>query len=190
MASAADTSPDSSAATNAATAAETVAGDAAKEDDAVPAKGHGRNGAEAYTGGEQIRCRTNRCRRAMPVRSARRVRSTNGKARVLVRLVGQPPIGAMIYDFRSCVAACAASCFTAAPPAGVGDKKRDATVGSMIAVLKYGRARRSTAEKLQASLGIPLPASTQWEIVRDKAERIAPALEELLRPSGGRRRAA
>ena len=36
-------------------------------------------------------------------------------------------------------------------------------------------------EKLQGSLGIPLPASTQWEIVHAKAEKIEPAFEELIR---------
>jgi transposase len=44
-------------------------------------------------------------------------------------------------------------------------------------------ARRSTdwKKKLQASLGIPLPAATQWEIVAEAAEIIQPALEELIR---------
>ena len=43
--------------------------------------------------------------------------------------------------------------FTAEPPAGVGPQKRDATVGSMIALLKYGTGTPfHRAEKLQGSL--------------------------------------
>jgi hypothetical protein len=36
-------------------------------------------------------------------------------------------------------------------------------------------------EQLQRSLGIPLPASTQWEMVKEAAEDIEPAWEELIR---------
>ena len=37
------------------------------------------------------------------------------------------------------------------------------------------------AEKLQENLGIPLPASTQWDIVEAQAERVEPVFEELIR---------
>jgi transposase len=36
-------------------------------------------------------------------------------------------------------------------------------------------------ERLQANVQIPLPASTQWEILRDTARVIRPAMDELLR---------
>ncbi len=36
-------------------------------------------------------------------------------------------------------------------------------------------------ETLQEGLGIPLPASTQWDIVADQAERAEPVFEELVR---------
>ena len=36
-------------------------------------------------------------------------------------------------------------------------------------------------ETLQEGLGIPLPASTQWDIVADQAERAEPAFEEMVR---------
>jgi hypothetical protein len=51
----------------------------------------------------------------------------------------------------------------------------------MIALLKYGSGMPfNRNEGLQGSLGVPLPASTQWEIVCAKAEKIAPAYEELI----------
>jgi hypothetical protein len=71
--------------------------------------------------------------------------------------------------------------FTAEPPAGVGEAKYDATVGSMIAVLKYGSGVPfHRAEKLQANLGIPMPASTQWDIIRPQAAHAEPVFEELV----------
>ena len=55
----------------------------------------------------------------------------------------------------------------------------------MIALLKYGSGMPfNRFEGLQGNLGIPLPASTQWDIVRTKAKHIEPAYAELLRQGG------
>ena len=52
----------------------------------------------------------------------------------------------------------------------------------MIGLLKYGSGMPfNRLEGLQGDLGIPLPASTQWDIIHAKAEKITPALEELIR---------
>jgi hypothetical protein len=52
----------------------------------------------------------------------------------------------------------------------------------MIALLKYGSGMPFyRLEKLEQALGIPLPASTQWEIVEDEAELIQAARDELIR---------
>ena len=67
-------------------------------------------------------------------------------------------------------------------PPGAGDEKCDATVGSMIALLRYGTGMPlNRNETLQEGLGVPLPASTQWDIVADQAERAEPVFEELVR---------
>jgi hypothetical protein len=50
----------------------------------------------------------------------------------------------------------------------------------MIAVLKYGTGLPfHRLDRLQANLQIPLPASTQWEIVSDVAVRLQPVLHAL-----------
>jgi transposase len=65
---------------------------------------------------------------------------------------------------------------------GTGEQKYDATVASMIALLKYGTGMPfHRAATLQASLGIPLPASTQWDIVAAQAEYAEPIFIELTR---------
>jgi len=52
----------------------------------------------------------------------------------------------------------------------------------MIATLRYGSGfPMHRLEKMQDSLGIPLPASVQWEIVSAAAVRITPVFDELIR---------
>ena len=63
-----------------------------------------------------------------------------------------------------------------------GDRKYDATAGSMIGLLKYGSGLPfNRLDGLQGDLGVPLPASTQWDIVQAVAANLAPAFDELIR---------
>jgi hypothetical protein len=51
----------------------------------------------------------------------------------------------------------------------------------MIALLKYGSGLPfNRLEGLQGSLGIPLPSSTQWDIVSGTAKVIEPVYEQLI----------
>jgi hypothetical protein len=64
----------------------------------------------------------------------------------------------------------------------VGEDKYDESAAAMIAQLKYGTGMPFyRLEDLEQNLGIPLPASTQWEIVEEAAELIKPARDELIR---------
>ncbi|MCA1697150.1 MAG: transposase, partial [Actinobacteria bacterium] len=54
--------------------------------------------------------------------------------------------------------------------------------GSMIGLLKYGSGLPfNRLDGLQGDLGVPLPASTQWDIVQAVAGSLAPVLDELVR---------
>ena len=101
---------------------------------------------------------------------------------VLVRLKGQAPVGALVYYLQKLRCNLCGVVFTAELPEGADGEKYDATVGSMIALLKYGNGMPfNREEKLQENLGIPLPASTQWDIVEAQAERAEPVFEQLIR---------
>ena len=64
----------------------------------------------------------------------------------------------------------------------MGPEKYDETAAAMIAQLKYGSGVPfNRLEQLEAQLGIPLPAATQWEIVEEGAELVKPAQDELIR---------
>lgn len=147
------------------------------------AKGHGRNGAAAYRGAETIRVLHDAIKAgaACPGCLKGKVYGTANPG-VLVRIVGQAPLHATVYALEKLRCNLCGEVFTADPPAGVGAEKYDATAGSMIALLKYGSGLPFyRQEQLQKSLEIPLPASTQWGIVRDVARGLEPAYAELIR---------
>jgi transposase len=154
-----------------------------EESPETPRKGHGRNGADAYTSAEKIEVRHQSLQPGDPCPQCDdgTVYETN-RPGVLVRLVGQPPVGAKVYYLQKLRCNLCGVVFTAELPEGADGEKYDATVGSMIALLKYGNGMPfNREEKLQENLGIPLPASTQWDIVEAQAERAEPVFEEFIR---------
>ena len=61
------------------------------------------------------------------------------------------------------------------------------SAASMIAMLRYGSGFPwNRLEKLEDSLGIPLPAATQCQIMEETAVPLQPALEELEAAGGAR----
>ena len=102
--------------------------------------------------------------------------------KVLVRIIGQAPLAATVYALERLRCNACGQVFTAQEPEGIGAEKYDETAAAMIAQLKYGSGMPFyRLEKLEQQLGIPLPASTQWEIVEEAAELIKPARDELIR---------
>ncbi len=73
--------------------------------------------------------------------------------------------------------------FVAELPKGVDEvDKYDETAVSMIAILKYGTGMPFyRLGLLQDNMGVPLPPSTQWDLVSQAADRISPAFKELVR---------
>ena len=66
--------------------------------------------------------------------------------------------------------------FTAKAPEGVGEEKYDVTAVSMMVILRYGTGfPLNRLEMLQGSLGVPLPASTQWDIAAQNVEIFCPS---------------
>ena len=101
---------------------------------------------------------------------------------VLVRITGQAPLQATVYEMERWRCNLCGEVFTAEAPEEVGPAKWDEAAASMVGLLKYGTGMPfHRLEQLQKSLGIPLPASTQWEMVKEAAEAIEPAWEELIR---------
>jgi hypothetical protein len=168
-------------------------GDGAVEDDGTQAddrsggeqkkKGHGRHGAHAYHGAQRVTVRHDslshgdRC----PQCQSGNVYGQRDP-RPLIRVTGMAPLGATVYELERFRCGACGEVFTATPPAGVGAEKYDESVPAMVAMLKYGAGVPfHRLEKLQRNMGIPLPAATQWELVRDAAVPLAPVHGEMIR---------
>jgi len=146
-------------------------------------KGHGRNGHRTYEGAERIRIGHESLKRGDSCPSCRDGKVYDLKdPRVLVRVRGQAPLQARVYELGGLRCHLCGVVHWAKAPEGVGEEKYDASAGSMIGMLKYGTGMPfNRLEKLEGNLGIPLPAATQWEIVEEVAGVITPAHEELIR---------
>lgn len=147
-------------------------------------KGHGRNGADAYEGAEQIRVphETLKSGDRCPELGCDGKVYELAEPGVLVRIVGQAPLGATVLELEKLRCNLCLTVFTAKVPEGVGPEKYDETAGSMIGLLRYGTGVPfHRLQVLQRNFGIPLSASTQWDIVERAAKRIAPAYAELTR---------
>ena len=139
-------------------------------------KGHGRNGADVYRGAERIVIAHQGLAAgdSCPQCPKGRLYETN-RPGVLVHFQGSPPVVATVYECQSLRCGSCGAVFTAEAPAEARGKKYDESAGSTVAVMKYGHGFPfHRLEHLQEHLGIPLPASTQWELVAEKASSIRP----------------
>jgi transposase len=145
--------------------------------------GHGRNAAAAYTGAHQVTVVHPDLHggEACPGCTSGKLYPQNEPAK-LVRITGVAPLSATVYACDRLRCNLCGEVFTAPAPEGVGNEQYDATATSMVGLLKYGAGLPfNRIEKLQESMGIPLPAATQWDLVQAAAKSLAPIHEELLR---------
>jgi hypothetical protein len=159
-----------------------TAAESPEPESSAPA-GHGRNAASAFTGAEKVSVPHAQLKPGGPCPECREGRVYRQKEpKTLIRIVGQAPLKATVFEMERlrCNACC--QVFTAAEPAGVGAGKYDMTAVAMIALLKYGTGMPfNRIERLETQLGIPLPAATQWELMEPVAGSLEPILDELIR---------
>ena len=147
-------------------------------------KGHGRNGANEYTGADTVKVEHESLKSGDPCPEF----GCDGKVylmskpKTLVRVIGIAPLKATVWELERLRCNLCGVVFTAQAPGGVGDDKYDESAASMVGLLKYGcGVPFNRLDKLENSLGIPLPSSTQWDIVEKAARLLKPAYGELIR---------
>lgn len=152
-----------------------------RADKAAP--GHGRNGVTAYGGARRIQIRHARLASGDQCLNCERGKLyLQHDPGVLVRIRRQAPIDGTIYELERLRCNLCGKVFTAEAPEGVGEQKYDASAASLIALLRYGNGFPwNRLDGLQDSLGIPLPAATQCEIVTETAAALQPAYDEVIR---------
>ena len=145
--------------------------------------GHGRHGAGAFTGAHRVAVvhatlhsgdQCPECRRGKVYRQK--------EPATLVRFVGHSPLEATVFEMERLRCNACGQVFTVDEPERAGADKYEETAVAMIAVLKYGTGVPfKRLEGLQEHLGMPLPATTQWDLMADAGALLRPALEELIR---------
>ena len=146
------------------------------------APGHGRNGAAAYTGATRVSVAHPHLHsgESCPGCTSGKLYAQSEPAKLL-RITGVAPLSARVYERERLRCNLCGEVYTAPSPEGIGEEKYDATATSMVGLLKYGVGTPfNRIEKLQDGLKIPLPASTQWDLVQAAAKTLAPAHEELM----------
>ncbi len=146
-------------------------------------KGHGRHGAAAYTGARRVQVAHPQLHAGQPCPAC-----TQGKLYALtepspiLRIIAQPIFPATVYELEKLRCHLCGQVFTAPAPPEAGTQKYDESVGSMVAVLRYGSGvPHARIEKLQAGFGVPLPATTQWELGAAGGRAAQPVFQELQR---------
>ena len=153
-----------------------------KTGESAPA-GHGRHSAAAFTGANRVAIAhasvhagdlCPECRRGKVYRQK--------EPAALVRFVGHAPLEATVFELERLRCNACQQVFTAEEPETAGPDKYDETAVAMIALLKYGTGVPfKRLERLQEHLGMPLPATTQWDLMAAAAKLIGPVLNELIR---------
>ena len=99
-----------------------------------------------------------------------------------MRITSQAPLGVRTYALERLRCGLCGEVFTAALPQEASREKYDARAGAMIGLLKYGSGLPfNRLQGLQGDLEIPLPTSTQWDVVSTFAPLLNPAFEDLMR---------
>jgi len=148
-------------------------------------KGHGRNGADAYEGAERSQVPHESLKPGDPcpecdLAGAKVYLLTNPLK--LVRVKGQSPIQARLYEVEGLRCNLCGKVFRAEIPEEVGEKKYDETSASIIGLLKYGSGLPFyRLARMVKNFKIPLPSSTQWDIVKKAAIILAIVYEEFIR---------
>lgn len=145
-------------------------------------KGHGRTRAGAYTGATWVPVPHDHLKTgdSCPLCPGGRVRMQKSRA-LLLRITGSPPISATGYSLERLRCDTCGKVFTARTPPEAGTEKYAPSVGVTVALLRYGSGMpHYRLASLQKSMGVPLPQSTQWEVMKPLAEQARPIMEELI----------
>lgn len=147
-------------------------------------KGHGRNGADRYPGARRMKLSVSSLKPGDKCSDCGDGTVYDmARPGVVIRFTGQSPVLPTIYELEKLRCNLCGHIFTAQVPSEVASaEKYDATAVSMVALMKYGiGVPFYRLDGFQEKLEVPLPASTQWDIVNEPVPQLQPALDEMLR---------
>lgn len=144
--------------------------------------GHGRIGADEYTGAERVRVSHPRLKPgdACPMAGCHGKLYDTQAPLTKVELKASAPVQATVNEQQVLRCAACQETFAAPLPQAATGHKYHPSVGAVIAVSRFGLGLpHHRLERWQAWAGVPLPASTQFERVEALANVVAPVFAEL-----------
>ena len=159
----------------------TESSERSKADTRRPRKGHGRHAAADYTGAVQrdVPHPSLHHGDACPLGCGGNVYDVDPLC--LVRLHGTAPISGERVHVSQLRCGLCGEVFTADVPDDVKDEKYDETAMAIVTLLKYGTGFPfSRLARLQLSTGVPLAASTQWQLCEKTGRLLAPVFRKLV----------
>jgi transposase len=146
-------------------------------------RGHGRNGVQAYSGAAVVEVALTQPGAGQLCPECEIGRVYASPPRTIVKITGQPPIVGTVYKLQRLRCRACDAMFTAPMPEGITvGPRHDERCVCMLILLRYGYGMPSyRLQALQASLNLPLPDATQWDLVKAALPAPKAAYEELIR---------
>ncbi len=152
-----------------------------RNQDKPASKGHGRKSSDEFTGADKasITHESLNHKDPCPLCPKGIVYRQKQPGRVIC-FTGHAPIQATVYELEKLRCNLCGKVFTAQAPGNKTGRHYDASAMAMMAIFRYGYGFPwNRLEQLQADMGIPLAATTQWDKAEAAADLIHPVFREL-----------
>lgn len=145
-------------------------------------KGHGRRSADDFKGADKVSVPHDTLSHKSPCPLCPGIVYRREKPGVVIHFTGHAPIKATVYETEKFRCNLCGEVFTAQAPGNKTGRDYDPSAMAMMAIFRYGYGLPwNRLENLQESMGVPLPASTQWEKTEAAADILYPVFNELVR---------
>ncbi len=149
-------------------------------EDEIKPKGHGRIGADAYPDAEKVVISHPTLKAGDPCPEECGGSLYNIPPGIFIRVKGQNIVRVVKYQAEKLRCALCGMIFRTDLPEDGGQDKYDARFKSILAVQKYfGGMPFFRQEHIQRMQSIPLPDSTQWDLVEQVGDAVAPIIKAL-----------
>lgn len=149
-------------------------------------KNHGRIGADAYRPSKTIPHSHRDLKAGQTCPDCAHGTLQRIKPGKVIRLIGNAPIEAELHEPDRLRCGGCGKVFTAELPPEVSEGKADASANAVVAFFRYGMGiPHYRLAAIQQAMGVPLPASTQYEMVEMLWTQVAPVFKALLQLAAG-----
>jgi len=144
-------------------------------------KGHGRNGANRYAGARRVAVPHPSLKNEDPCPDCQTGKLGLRPPSRIVRVTAQPIFSAAMFELQQLRCNLCGKLYTAPAPPEAGKAKYAPNVGIMLGLLRFGSGLpHCRMEKMQQDFGVPLPQSTQWELMAESAKDLEPLRQPLI----------